>query len=200
MMPKRTVEGNLITSDAQPAIRMRIDPALIYAGMVSMVLGGTAQAESFQFVAADAHRRIMRHLTVQFEHFLDSAPDKHYNYSTDRTETFAGVEYQTDLRVVPARLFHEQPLDPESDMAQIATLLTGQGYTMPYHQEYVVFKRMVRLLGHARRAELLLVYTEALPTVPVETREEHKYLVSTNDAGKLAAFEQRARDSFSVPG
>lgn len=197
-MPKRTVEEHVITSDAQPAIRVRVDPALTYVGTVSMTLKGTAQAETFLFVAADDQMRITRSLNMQFEHFLDSAPDKSYNYPMERTETIRGVAYGTDLRVVPAHLFREHPFDPESDMARIDAFLTGHGYAMPYHLNYVVFKRMVWILGEDRRAEFLLVYSEPFTETPVETREDDMYLVPASDADKFAAFEQRARDSFQV--
>jgi hypothetical protein len=199
-MPKRAIEGHVITSDAQPAIRVQIDGALTYVGSLSMIIKRTAQAESFLFVAADDQQRITRYLNVQFEHFLDSVPDKSYNYHTDRVETIAGVAYDTDLRVVPAYLGREDEPEPDSDTAQITALLTGQGYTMPYHLDDVVIKRMVWILDEDRRAEFLLVYIEAMTDTPITTREEDQYLVPSADAHTLAAFEQRARDSFRVIG
>ncbi|MCB9436901.1 MAG: hypothetical protein H6673_07900 [Anaerolineales bacterium] len=195
----RPVTNNLITSEAMPAIRVQVHPSLTYVGTLESTLRQTSFAEIAIFVDADEQGRISRKLTVYFEHFLESALDKRFRYNTPETVTLNGVVYQTDLRCVPSHLYLEDD-DTESDWQQINRYLAGQGYAPPYHQEQVLTKRLIRLLGDDQRAEFLLVYNEA-HAGPPHTHPDDMYLVlKSDDRQHLAGFEQRALASFQLLG
>lgn len=195
----RAVHNNLITSEAMPAIRVQVHPSLTYVGSVELTLRQTSFAEIAIFLEADEQRRIIRKLTVYFEHFLESVTDKQFRYDTPETITLNHEVYQTDLRCVPAHLYLEDD-DTESDWQQVNRYLAGLGYAPPYHREQVLTKRLIRLLGDDQRAEFLLVYNEA-HAGPPHTRPEDMYLVLTaEDRQYLAGFEQRALASFQLLG
>ena len=196
----RTIHNNLITSDAQPSIRIQVEAALDYIGRQTITIHDVAEAELFIFAQTDDQQRIQRQLVVQFEHFLDSAPPERYryNYQTPHTVTLDGQDYMTDTRIVPSHLYSE-PDDPKSDRMQLEHFLTERGYVLPYYQDQTVTKRIMRVLGDERRAELLFIYKEPLlPPGLLTTSEEDTFLVMAGDLPKLADFTARALASFAV--
>jgi hypothetical protein len=201
-MPTRTLQNNRLTSDQQPAISIEVAPALHHIGTLEMTIKGMAAAQTFLFVAADAQRRIQRQLAIQFEHFLPGTNPKvmYYRYDTPRKIPLAGHTYDTDLRVIPSALFlQDLESDPEADSVQVQQFIRSKGYELPFYEEQVVTKRMMRILGEDKRAEILFIYQEPLlPAGLLYTKEEDTYLVQDEQLPLLADFERRALGSIQI--
>lgn len=159
----RTVNGQRLTSTAQPAVQLEFAPAFQYSGTQSFLLYGVAQAEQHFFVAADSARRIQRLYWVQFEHYL---PDnqRQYNYPASPTLTLGGLEFLTDAATWSAQTAER----PDSDGSRMRAYLNAQGYRWPANE--MRLQRLVHLPDAARRHELMLIYLEAVsPSEPPAT-------------------------------
>lgn len=155
--PPRRVEGQVLTSTALPAIRLKFDEALKFTGKQSFTLHGIAQAEQYYFVEADEQRRIKRMFIVQFEGFLPDN-DNTYNYPANKTIRLGEHEYITNAAAVP-NVSATLKQNPDTDAAQAAAFLEGKGYR---HGEDVMFQRFIRVVDEARRHEFILIYIEDL--------------------------------------
>lgn len=153
----RYVDNNMLTSETQPAIKLRVDPALEYVGRLNFTIYDVADAEVFLFAEAEEPRRLKRWLIVQFESYL---PDNShtYDYPEEGLTQLGSHDYITDYYAfAPGQLFANSA--PDSDVAHTYGLLHEKGYVLPSEAVRV---RFVRLLDEARRSEVLLIYTEDL--------------------------------------
>src|SRR5688500_12038047 len=90
---QRTIEpGNILFSPENPRIRIKVDEALTYAGGITKMLSGIAEAEIHYFVVPDSANRINRSFHVQFEHFLPDNTET-YNYELPDTIRLGDHEY-----------------------------------------------------------------------------------------------------------
>ena len=155
--PLRAVEDQVLVSPDLPAIRLRVDDRLAYIGDLHFVLYNLAEADIFLFGEAGSNRKLRRWLIVQFEGFLDSNSHT-YNYAMPAKVSLGAQEYMHDSFAANLQQMREdEPAD--SDSAQVTEFLHRQGYTLP---DDAIWTRFVRVLGAARRRELLIIYTEDL--------------------------------------
>ncbi len=102
---------------------------------------------------------------VQFEHFFPSNTYK-YDYAADRTTDIGGLQLIYDVKSWPDYAAMENE-DPASDGAAVQEMLAQHNLAFPKKAARV---RMFHLPTPDRRAELMIIYGEALPegsTVPV---------------------------------
>jgi hypothetical protein len=156
----RTIENNVLVSEDTPAIKLKVDDRMEYAGRLQFVLYNVAEADIFVFAEGDEERRLKRWLLVQFEGFLEN--NNHtYNYAMPTRITLGSHEYMVDDYAANLKaMMEEEPAD--SDGAHVAALLQREGYTMP---DDAIWSRFVRAIGEARRKELLIIYTEDLASL-----------------------------------
>jgi hypothetical protein len=159
----RSVEGNTLVSRAMPAVRIEVDPGLVYVGAAQLVIYEVALAELHLFATRPAPRAddgpapeqpLRRLLWVQFEHFLDNNTYA-YEYPVDQTVTFDGLEFLHDADTMDL----DSKRRPDSDGAQGIALLRRNGYRVTGGGMY---KRYVHLIGADKRTELMLIYLEHL--------------------------------------
>jgi hypothetical protein len=156
----RSVEGNTLVSPAMPAVRIEVEPGLVYVGAAQFVIYGVALAELHLFAAPRAGDglaqglALQRLLWVQFEHFLDDNTYA-YEYPVDETVTFDGLEFLHDADTMDL----DSKRRPDSDGAQGIALLQRNGYRVTGGGMY---KRYVHLIGADKRTELMLIYLEHL--------------------------------------
>ena len=155
--PQRRVEGQVLTSTALPALRLKFDAALKFTGNQSFTLHGVAQAEQYYFVEADEQRRIKRMFIVQFEGFLPGN-DNTYNYPANKTIRLGEHDYITNAAAVP-NVSASLKQNPDTDAAHAAAFLESKGYR---HGEDVLFQRFIRVVDEAKRHEFILIYIEDL--------------------------------------
>jgi hypothetical protein len=152
--PERNVESNILTSTAQPVIKLRIADDLRFLGRVKFLLYGVADVDLFVFVSAPTGKQVDRIFLVQFEGYLDTNTHT-YTYSAAHTVALNGHEYIHDTFAYPSAAMFR---NPESDSAQTMNFILEHGYTLPTD---FISARFVRLLDNDRK-EILFSFVEDL--------------------------------------
>jgi hypothetical protein len=76
--PERRVEGNTITSEHDPKLRIRLPESVDYVGAARWVLYGIADCELHAFVDVDRQKNVQRLYWVQFEQYIPARPELHH--------------------------------------------------------------------------------------------------------------------------
>jgi len=105
---------------------------------------------------------------VQFEHYLPSN-DHRYNYKPDQTTRIGSLNFIYDSRLY-ADFTALQPR-ADSDGARMRQLLQSKGFKLPTAAARI---RLIHLPEPDNRSELMIIYLEALPSVPPDTKNEMK--------------------------
>jgi hypothetical protein len=152
--PERQVSGHTIESARDPAVRIELPASARHLGAHRWTLYDVADCELHVFVEADASKRVQRLYWIQFEGYIPSKPDLHYDYSENGTTEFAGRPFFVNAST------GEPNRTPRagSDLEQVQKLVRSNGYTLPEHSINV---RLVNLFG-ANRKELMIIYAEDL--------------------------------------
>jgi hypothetical protein len=153
--PERKVEGNILRSAHDPAIRIQLPKAVTYAGADRWILYGVADCELHAFAETDAKNNVNGLYWVQFEGYIPSRPDLHYGYDSPRHVTIAGTDFFLDTWVRSA----DEQIKADSDREHIEALVSAKGLKMPASMAYV---RLVHLLDSQKRKELMIIYGEDL--------------------------------------
>jgi hypothetical protein len=153
--PERRVEGNMIVSERDPNVRIRLPKAAQYLGADRWPLYGMADCELHAFVEADPAKNVHKLYWVQFESYLPTRPELHHTYDSPRHATIAGWDFFVDTWVRPK----DAAIEPGSDRQHIEALIRAKGYNMPPGMMNV---RLVHLLDPAKRKELVIIYGEDL--------------------------------------
>jgi hypothetical protein len=154
--PTRRVEGRTLVSSALPPVRLKFGKEFKYVGTQSFVLYESAEVEQYFFVDA-RDGGIRRMFMVQFEGSLPTSTHA-YDYQIKDTVRLGGLDFMYDTNAANVPAFRKQY--PDSDAARAAAFLEGKGYRM--EGEDIVYQRYVRVVGEAKRNELLVVYYESL--------------------------------------
>jgi hypothetical protein len=156
--PERKVEGNVITSARDPAVRVHLPNSAQYVGADRWVLYGMADCELHAFVEVEPQTtgspKTVRHLYwVQFEAYLPTRPELKHTYDSPRHANLGGMDFYVDtwLRRKDAEM------QPDSDREHIETLIRAKGYHMP---DGMIYVRLVHLLDEQKRKELMIIYGE----------------------------------------
>ena len=153
--PERNVERNVITSERDPNVRIRLPTSVQYVGADRWVLYAIADCELHAFVDADEHKTVQRLYWVQFEGYLPAKPELKYGYDSPRHATIGGMDFYVDTWVRASA----PETKPDSDGAHVRALIRAKGYTSPAGMMYV---RLVHLLDDQKRKELMIIYGEDL--------------------------------------
>ena len=162
--PERTVKGNVLSSDHDPRVRIRLPGTVQYVGADRWVLYGIADCELHAFVEGDAQRSVQRLYWVQFEGYVPTRPDLHHTYDSPRHVQIGGLDFYVDTWVRSM----DAATRPGSDREHIQKLIGLKGYTMPAGMMYV---RLVHLLDEQKRRELMIVYGEDLAATGLTAAE-----------------------------
>ncbi|MDH3523001.1 MAG: hypothetical protein OES32_05380 [Acidobacteriota bacterium] len=153
----RTVAGNDLVSDHDPAVVLRFDSAFRYAGGQKFVLYGVADAEQHFFVETTADDRLKSVYWVQYEAYLPGKRGTYDYGDSPMRVTLDDHEFYTDTDVVE--------FDPDrkrrrgTDGAMARQLLAGKGYVLPHDFAYA---RLVYLTDESRRKELMIIFIDDL--------------------------------------
>lgn len=151
--PERKVQGNMITSERDPAVRIHLPKSAEYVGADRWVLYGIADCELHAFVDADAEKNVQRLYWVQFEGYVPSRPELKHTYDSPRHASIGGLDFYVDTWVREEK----GEAKPGSDGEHILALIRGKGYHIP---EGMMSVRLVHLLDESKRKELMLIYSE----------------------------------------
>jgi len=152
--PERSVAGNVITSERDPAVRIELPRSVRYVGVDRWVLYDMADCELHAFVEADDQMSVQRLYWVQFEGYLPTRPELRHTYDSPRRTNIGGFDFYVDTWVTPSDAKHE----PGSDSEHVKALLRAGGYKMPGMMKV----RLVHLLDEQKRKELMIIYGEDL--------------------------------------
>lgn len=170
----RSVQGQVLTSKATPAVRLKFDKKFKYVGSQSFILYDVARAEQHFFVDADKQGRIKRFYWVQFEGYLPS--NNHvYDYKVTKSVNISGLDFIADAypRNIKGNLGR-----PDSDGNRARAFLKSKGYQMA--SDDVLSQRLVYMVDEAKRNELMIIYTEDLSAMKLTAAD-------FNAGGKAAA-------------
>lgn len=153
--PERKVEGSVLISERDPAVRIQLPQAVQYVGADRWLLYGMADCELHAFVGADPHKNVERLYWVQFEGYLPSRPDLHHTYDSPKHATIGGLDFYVDswARATAAKT------QAGSDFEHIMALVRAKGFHVPQAMMYL---RLVHLLDEQKRKELMIIYAEDL--------------------------------------
>ncbi len=151
--PERKVEGNVITSERDPQVRIELPKAAQYVGADRWVLYDIADCELHAFVEADEQKNVRRLYWVQFEGYIPTRPELRYQYDSPRRANIGGQEFFVDTWVRSS----DAKTREGSDREHIEALIRAKGYKMPAGMTNV---RLVHLLDSQKRKELMIIYGE----------------------------------------
>jgi hypothetical protein len=161
--PERKVEENIITSERDPEVRIRLPKSVRYVGADRWVLYGIADCELHALVDAD-EQNVQRLYWVQFEGYIPEKPELKHKYDSPRHAKIGGMDFYVDTWVRA----NDAEIEPGSDREHIETLIRAKGYKMPAGMMYL---RLVRLLDEQKRKELMIIYGEDLASTGLTAAE-----------------------------
>ena len=164
--PERTVQGHTLHSRSLPAADLTFDSHFKYAGAQRFELYGVADAEQHFFIDATPAGDIQRLYWMQFEHYLPSN-DHRYNYKPDQTTDIGGLRFIYDSRLYTD--FTALQPRTDSDGAYMRRLLQSKGFKLPKTAARI---RLIHLPEPDNRSELMIIYLEALSSVPPDAKNE----------------------------
>ncbi|MDQ1404688.1 MAG: hypothetical protein QOG55_317 [Acidobacteriaceae bacterium] len=153
--PERRVEGNTITFERDPKLRIRLPESLRYVGADRWVLYGIADCELHAFVKADEPKSVQELYWVRFEQYVPTKPELHHTYDSPRHATIGGLDFYVDTW--PRS--NDEKTEAGSDREHIDALVRTKGYKIPANMMYV---RLVHLLDGEKHKELMIIYGEHL--------------------------------------
>lgn len=153
----RTVSGNDLISEHDPAATLRFDPAYRYIGGQKFLLYGNAVTEQHFFVETTADDKLESVYWVQYEAYL---PNKPYTYNYDDSPlqvTLGDYVFQTDTDVFAFDPNRKRRRGTDGAMAR--QFLASRGYSYPGE---VVYARLVYLTDASRNKELMIIFMDDL--------------------------------------
>ena len=151
--PERKVDGNVITSDHDPAVRIRLPNSADYTGADRWILYDIADCELHAFVDADAKKNVKGLYWIQFEGYVPTRPELNTTINSPRHANLGGKDFFLDTWVRTKNA----DVKPGGDVEHIQALIESKGYHLPDAMMYV---RLVHLLDEQMRKELMIIYGE----------------------------------------
>ena len=162
----RSVSGNDLVSDVDPAVILRFGEDFRYIGGQKFVLYGVADAEQHFFLETDENDALKSVYWVQYEAYL---PGKSYTYDYDDSPlrlTLGEYEFFTDTEFVEFDPDRKRPRG--TDGAMVRQFLASKGYVYPRNFAYA---RLVYLTDESRQKELMIIYIDDLASRGVTAAE-----------------------------
>jgi hypothetical protein len=120
--PERRVENNVIISERDPKVRIELPKSVSYVGADRWNLYDVADCELHAFVEADPQKRVQRLYWVQFEGYLPTKPELHYQYDSPRHATLGGLYFYIDTWIGEKN----EKSTPGSDLEHIEALIRAK--------------------------------------------------------------------------
>jgi hypothetical protein len=153
--PARRVEGQILTSVSEPAVKITVQQGLAYIGADHFILYGNADCEFHVFAESGADGTVKRILWIQFEGYLPEKSEMHYDYNSPKHVQLDGMDFIIDTFARRGN----NPGSAGSDTEHLLSLLKAHGISMA---DSMIYARLVHLLDASNRRELMIIYGEAL--------------------------------------
>jgi hypothetical protein len=166
-LPERKVEGNVISSERDPKVRIELPKSVQYVGADRWILYDMADCELHAFVQADGQKNVQRLYWVQFESYIPTRPELRHTYDSPRHAKIGGMDFYVDTWIRQ----NDAETKPGSDVEHIESLIRAKGYKMPAGMMSV---RLVHLLDEQKRKELMIIYSEDVAPTGLTAAELHE--------------------------
>ena len=174
--PRRTTDANVITSTADPRVRIAVPRQADYVGTDAWVLYGIANCQLFVFAERGADYAVKRLYWIQFEAYVASMPKLHHLYTSTRHVSLGGLDFYLDTWIEK-----NAPNAHTEDVTSLEQYLRSKGYAVPAainsgsDEEHVdallaakrfrlpeitASVRLVHLVDASARKELMIIYAE----------------------------------------
>lgn len=152
--PRRTVVGQILSSDRAPRVCIRVSPELHYIGRHAFTIGTIAAGDRFVF--GEARDLVPKRLFIaQFEALLPGAAET-YRYRTGDLE-LGGLSFKHGVFAFSNRVAAKE--SPTGEAALTAKFLEQHGFRLP--DEWLA-DRYVTIGDSTRKSELILFVMEPL--------------------------------------
>lgn len=165
--PERKVEGNVITSEHDPKVRIELPKKVQYVGADRWELLGIADCELHVFAEADRQKTVRNLYWIQFEGYLSSKPNLKHQYESTRHTTIGDLDFIVDTWVRKK----DEKVTPGSDHEHLEKLLADNDLKLPTGMMCV---RLVHLLDETKRQELMIIYGEDLSSIGLSANDLKK--------------------------
>ncbi|HEY2475987.1 MAG TPA: hypothetical protein VGI19_14450 [Candidatus Cybelea sp.] len=178
-VPQRTADANVVTSSADPSVRIEVPRSAHYVGTQAWVLYGIADCRQFVYADLDAANNVTRLYWIQFEAYLPSLPKLHHQYTSKHHVTLGGLDFYVDTWIEAK----DGPTAHAADVKPLEVFLRSNGYAVPpginsgSDEQHVdallgtkdlrlpqttISVRLVHLADEQQRKELMVIYSEDL--------------------------------------
>lgn len=189
----RHIKGRTIYSEESPKAKLSIRRELRFIGTQQVNLHGNAEAEQYVFARSGRDNIVEQFYLIQFEHFQ---PTNHltYDYASMRTTQIGNFQFNYDVKSLPnlgALLMEDQGSDGQA----MEQLLAKQHLMLPHD---TVMVRMFHLPTAEHRAELMIVYGEALPQNTAVPIRNGGVPLDTESPSSAQMFLEHARQGLTM--
>jgi hypothetical protein len=191
--PLRTVENNVITSTANPAIEIKVSNELKYLGSFPFTLGGgVAAGERHVWAKADKNQRVTKLFILQFEGYVPGSAYS-YNYKPRNVTQLGANDYNANGFLYDDTQYHKEHPGNEAEMTR--KFLEARGYSLDTEQ---LLYRFYRSLPEDHRNEFLIFYIEPLKELGITMKDTTEEQDSEREKQIIAAGRERALQAFTV--
>lgn len=202
----RSVVNNVLTSDALPEIKIKVDEEFKFIGKFefeiiassdeytdSVIGKPVAVGERFVFGVVDNDSTIEKLFIVQLEGFL-LTNDFIYNYDFAKAELIGGNKYQHNTWFYDAKESAKE--NPQGEGAKTETFLKEKGLLL---EDHLMMSRFVGLASEDRKNEIIIFYYEMLKRTTGYSLNEWENSVPREEAIFIdSAFVERSKRSFVI--
>lgn len=151
---ERRIIENTVVSEHNPALAIRVDPALAYLGRHAIRIRDVAAGERIVFADHSAGS-VKRMLIMQYEGFLPGIEEQ-YRYNLSNSPVVAGYPFRSNAFAFDLAVSRRE--NPGGESADTARFLEAKGLTFP---NIWMMWRSLTVTDAARRNELIIFYVEA---------------------------------------
>src|ERR1700730_3309164 len=95
-IPERKVEGNVISSERDPKVRIELPKSVQYVGADRWILYDMADCELHAFVEGDGQKNVQRLYWVQFESYIPTRAELRPIYDSPRRSKIGCMDFYVD--------------------------------------------------------------------------------------------------------
>jgi len=190
--PLRTVEHNVITSAAKPAIQIKVSDELRYLGSFPFTIANVAGGERHVWIKAGKDKRVTKMFILQFEgYFADN--ENRYNYKPRNVTKLGANEYNANGFFYDDTEYHRQRPGNEAELTR--KFVEAKAYKLDAEQ---ILYRFYRSLPEDHKNEFLIFYIEPMKELGISMKETTENQQTDREKEIVAAARERALKAFVV--
>ena len=188
----RRVEGNVLISNAMPAVRIQISKEFSYIGCFPFRIQDMAAGYRFIFVDGDRNQ-VRRMFIVQFESILPESTEI-YRYSFDNAILMEGLQFRHNTFAFSIRQDIKE--NPHAEVAVTQDFLDKKNYKIS--DEWMA-SRFLTLGDESRKSEMILFYMEPISSTGYRLAHFYDGDSPTEIWGKISKeLDARSRSAFQI--